>query len=393
MVAKLLHPADVGAFGLALAVTTPVIFFANLNLRAVVSTDINQKHGFADYLVVRVIALMIAAVAVVVSTVMMGPTPERIAIFSAVFVSKAFDSLSDLSYGELQRNHRLTRIGWSRLYQGFSQLVCFGIAVYYTRDLRVGLAVLAGLSAAVTLLYDFPGTLGRQIASNDGKPVVEKDAFRRVFLPILAISWPLGIVYFLDQIVINVPRYVLDGKHGADAVGYYSALAYFLVAGSTIVSGVTEASRSRLAAAWISNRPSFWSLLKRVSLTSAVVGAALTFGALVAGRPLLNLVYSKAYAEYTPSLIVLMFSGLFWFIATSGSAGLTAALRFKTQIPIYVFSVMVTLAAAYLLIPGQGVMGASLSLLAGMVARVIATGFAGTMIIKAEARALAATSS
>src|SRR5271157_5932336 len=50
VLAKLGSPEMVGQFALGLAVTTPIIMFANLQLRGVQATDARREYRFGHYL-------------------------------------------------------------------------------------------------------------------------------------------------------------------------------------------------------------------------------------------------------------------------------------------------------------------------------------------------------
>ncbi len=50
-------PEAVGRFALGLAITTPIILFANLQLRAIQATDVRSEYLFRDYLGLRVLML------------------------------------------------------------------------------------------------------------------------------------------------------------------------------------------------------------------------------------------------------------------------------------------------------------------------------------------------
>ncbi len=52
-------PEVVGRFGLALAVTTPVFALLNLNLRALLATDVNNAYNFETYLGLRMATIAV----------------------------------------------------------------------------------------------------------------------------------------------------------------------------------------------------------------------------------------------------------------------------------------------------------------------------------------------
>ena len=57
---KLGSPEAVGRYALATAVATPLMLFANLQLRPIMATDNDGRFEFRDYLALRLICLPIA---------------------------------------------------------------------------------------------------------------------------------------------------------------------------------------------------------------------------------------------------------------------------------------------------------------------------------------------
>src|SRR5438270_6565675 len=64
LLAKLGSSEMLGQYALAIALTAPVVMFSHLNLRAVIATDVAQKHPFQDYLAVRLIATTFSLVSI-----------------------------------------------------------------------------------------------------------------------------------------------------------------------------------------------------------------------------------------------------------------------------------------------------------------------------------------
>ena len=60
ILAKLGSAEMVGQFALGLAITAPIIMFADLNLRHVQATDAQEEYHFRDYLGLRLITTSLA---------------------------------------------------------------------------------------------------------------------------------------------------------------------------------------------------------------------------------------------------------------------------------------------------------------------------------------------
>mgnify|MGYP000645735256 CR=1 FL=1 len=70
ILAKLGNPMMVGQLALALAITTPVFTFSNLQLSTVQATDAKYEYLFSDYLGLRVITMALALLVILGITLM-----------------------------------------------------------------------------------------------------------------------------------------------------------------------------------------------------------------------------------------------------------------------------------------------------------------------------------
>src|SRR5579875_2135561 len=64
VLAKLGTPELVGQYALGVAVTTPILMLAQLNLRSVIATDVRREHQFRDYRDLRAASLLLALAAI-----------------------------------------------------------------------------------------------------------------------------------------------------------------------------------------------------------------------------------------------------------------------------------------------------------------------------------------
>src|SRR3954471_24801543 len=102
--AKLGHPQMVGQFAFGLAITAPLFLLANLRLRTVLATDVDQSRPFTDYLLVRLLTTGAALVASIGIAFVTGNL-----VVAALGFSKSVESISDLYYGAMQRRELMDR--------------------------------------------------------------------------------------------------------------------------------------------------------------------------------------------------------------------------------------------------------------------------------------------
>ena len=93
--------------------------------------------------------------------------------------------------------------------------------------------------------------------------------------------------------------------------------------------------------------------------------------ALAFGRELLNLIYGPKFAEGAAIFPWIMGVGLVLFVQTPFDYGLTAMHQFKIQPLIFGLAAMINLAGCLMLVPGYGLLGATLGWLGAALCQLV----------------------
>jgi len=375
VLAKLGNPQMVGQFALGLAVTAPVVLFANLSLRQVQATDARRQYAFGDYLGLRLLTTALAFL-VIVGVAFVGYRPETALVVLAVGLAKSFEAVSDAFYGLLQQRERMDRIARSMMIKGVLSLAALGVTVYATGSVFWGAVGLAAAWAAVLLLYDArSGALllpGKPLPSEDSPARPRPRWDGRTLAGLAYLALPLGVVAGLISLNANVPRYLLEHHLGEREVGIFSAMAYIMVASGVVVNAVGQSASPRLARHYADGeRKAFSGLLVKLCAVGALAGAAGVTVAAVAGGPILSLLYTPEYAAYAGAFVWMMAAAGISYVASFLGFGLTAARRFRVQVPLFIGVVFTTVVACAILVPILGILGAALGVLAGMISQLI----------------------
>src|SRR4029077_18772125 len=92
--AKLGSPEKVGEYALGMAISAPIVLFANLQLRALLASDVNGQFSFGQYLASRLVSL-VAALFVVAGAAVCAQAGWRLgAIIVLVGFAQALDFVS-----------------------------------------------------------------------------------------------------------------------------------------------------------------------------------------------------------------------------------------------------------------------------------------------------------
>ncbi len=368
VLARLGSPADVGRYTLGLAVTTPVFLLLSLQLRGAQATEPpDSPYRFGHYFTLRTL-LAGLALALCAGWALLSAGPQAQAELAAVTgwlaLAKLFDGLSDVCYGHLQAGGRLTEVARSLMLRGTLSALGMAAAFALTRDVGWAAAAVAGGYLGGLLLYDLPRT--RPGTGRWWRP--EWSRLRAL----AALTWPLGVAVGLIALNASLPRYFLGREAGLEAVGLYSALSYVTVAGSMVVTALGQAATTPLARlAAQGDAPGFRALLGRLLLLGAALGAAGVLGALLLGRPLLELLYGPAYGRDVPLFALLMLGAAPGYVASFAGFGMTALREFGAQVPLFLGTTATLALACALLVPGGGLAGAAWATVIGGAAQLL----------------------
>jgi O-antigen/teichoic acid export membrane protein len=347
---------SLGQFGVALAVATPVVLVTGFALRAYQATDVVERYAFVDYLALRLVANVVAAVilaAIAAATLDAATT----AILVPLAVAKLAEATSETCYGLAQRHDRMSFVALSKMVRGGLGLAAMVAVVVWGRTVADGMWALAAVWTAFLLLVDLP--VARTI-----EPILGWS--RVTTLRNLAVDTaPLGAVSGALALTQSLPRYLLEMTHGTAAVGYYTALASVVPAVSQLGAAVGPAAAPRLGWAAVGDVARYRARVGRLVAASAITTIALTVGAVVVGRPFLVIAYGRDYAAYHGTFVLTMLAAGFGVLTTLTTFAFVAVHRLGLQLAIQCLGLAVTGLAGIVLIPALGVPGGALAVAAG----------------------------
>jgi O-antigen/teichoic acid export membrane protein len=380
VLAKLGTPEMVGQFALGLAVTAPVIMFTNLNLQVVQATDARNHYRFQDYLSLRFVTTTVALLLILGLVFVADYRLETALVILLMGLAKAFEAVSDIFYGLLQKHERMDRVAKSMILKGILSLSTLAIVVYFTNSLVWGVISLAFVWATVLFGYDtysgahiltiLPQTTDKVILLDSTKPA---SLLRPTWAPhILArLAWlalPLGLVMALISLNMNIPRYFVNGYLGEHELGIFAAIAYIMVAGQLAVTALGQSTSSRLARYYAAyDGVAFRTLLFKLLCITALLGVTGVLIALVAGEQVLMVFYGPEYAESADVFVWLMAAAGISYMSSILGYGMTAARYFQIQLPLFGFVGFISTVLCFLLVPTAGLQGAAMALLVAAV--------------------------
>jgi O-antigen/teichoic acid export membrane protein len=396
VLAKLGTPQMVGEFALALAITAPVVIGAGLSLRSIQATDAASQYCFGDYLSLRLLTTGAAGLIIVGIVWSSGYGRHTAAIILIVGLAKGFESVSDIFYGLLQQHERMDRIALSTMIKGLLSLVAVAGTVYFSGNLVLGVCSLAAVWALILIFYDIrSGATVLQATSNSehvtigflsrlARPLeLQWRPMALVRLTLLAL--PLGMVMTLVSFNANIPRYFIEHYLGTRELGIFAALAYPLAAGTTVVSALGNSATPRLARHYADgDYQAFSSLIRKLLYLGLAVGVSGVLLILLAGRPILLLLYQPEYASRVVVFLWLGIAAGIGFVASLLGYGMTAARHFRAQLPVFLAVTLVTAAGCAVLVPLHQLLGTAIAIILAAICQ--AVGSAAVIVYSLRSR-------
>lgn len=356
--------ATLGQYTYCMALISPIVLFFTMGARSALIADAAGEFSFGVYSRLRQVCLGAAAV---VLLCLLGyvfvnePRIAFVAIFIGIALERVFGGMSELVWGVYQKRERVDQLAWAQAFQGMGTAIpflillplCYGLYradQNYTDRFAVCVAAATFLGAlawgGLYLFRDRPQTLNKPDCDMRSTwPQVW-----RLFLRVL----PLGITLMMINLCDAIPRIVL--KHqpgGTEALGFFGALAYFTMAANLLLIQAGTAASNRLARYFHENYPAFVRLAMKMIVGTIVVGVITYCLAYLVGKPVLRILYSRAYSAHFAEFMILVLGQCIGLMASMLGIVVTLAGRFWVQVAIHGAVLGSAALLSFLWIPGS----------------------------------------
>ncbi|MGQ9762671.1 MAG: lipopolysaccharide biosynthesis protein [Thermogutta sp.] len=345
---------------------------SELGLRSFLVCDVRREYRFQDYYSLRFGLALVAILGLLLFGATTYGLGASLTILAIVALGRAFDSLSDICYGVLQREERMDRIGLGMILR-----YCGGtIGMSVSLALGYSLVVAASLdSLAAFLVYRF---WSRQNAKRllagfahlrktaQAMPVEEVRLVspRRLWLSLIGLSIPLGIVAIEINLATNLPRYLVDSILGRESLAVFATILQFAAAGMIFVQAMGNAFAPRLTRYYQAHR-----LRHFLMLWGRFIGMALALGMIpvvalwtAPGRTILAWMFSPRLLGDLPAIRWLTMAVCLLYLTGPLGRGVTSVLRFRSHVAIRGATLAMMLVVIPPLAKAYGLSGAAMGL-------------------------------
>jgi O-antigen/teichoic acid export membrane protein len=411
LLARVAGAETIGQLVLAFAVCNPITTLADLGLGSVLVSDAKRQHRFADYLGLRLVASLLALLAIV-GVVLSGQyAPRTAGLIVLAGLAVALESVCEIFHARLQQQERMDFVGVSLMVRAPLGLTLLSLGTWWTGDLRWGILGFSAAAIGTLLLIDMPcvlrvarsnaldpcrlvrqvkqfgqlddaagrplrllpdcpaGEEGRDLptalaaqtdppAGRAGRGFVLESARRLTALAWL--SLPLGIVATSMALTTSLPRYAISHYLNAAALGAFAVAGGLAVATGLFVGAMSQAAGPRMAHLYAAgDKTALVGLLRRLLLLVAAVGVVQVAVMALAGAPILKLLYGRQFACYANLALCLALAAAIKDLATPLTRALNSMRRFRTNMAVRVVSIALLAGLLPVLVERYGLMGAS----------------------------------
>lgn len=380
LLAKLVRPELVGQYALGLALVYPLMMFTNLQLRAVMTSRVDEDIPFGHYLSLRLEMTALALIVLLATTRILGYHRELTAVILMVGVAYGIETISDVYYARLQLRDRMAEISKSMIARALLCVLLLAAATYISRSVVLGIAGIAIARIIVLASYDVSGHtqgLDERPRSSWQSETLRPRFDLRIQSKLLRVSFPLGIVVLLGCLSSSIPSFFIKHDLGERDLGIFSTLGFMVSIGSMAVVSLGQSAFTRLARAYAKRELArFNGLLGILLVFGATIGICGMIVSKLAGREILTVLFRPEYAERADLLPWLMIAGGVLFMAQFLGFGMTAAGFYNSQVVLNILANVGLLVASYSLIARKGLLGAILALLVGAIVQLVGSAVA-----------------
>ncbi|MDF2179787.1 hypothetical protein P2G88_16165 [Aliiglaciecola sp. CAU 1673] len=351
-----------GEVVLALSILSPLFLFASFKLRTLVICDTDNEYPVEQYFHARFIANSLILLCLPLVNLLLS---EGISwqVMLIIGLYKWCDSWFELSISLRHRQQAFASASsWLLL-----RATVTGMVLVLSAFLGLPLLGMMLLWLLVTALFALAATL------KSHKVVTEelKQSFsllsaifsrQRLFgaLGLYRRYLTLSLALMCSSLFVYLPNLVIEHHLQIVDAGRFAATSYFLVAGSLLITSLSQAAQPKLRQLYTQQTfNKFWSLVAKLCMAGlflGLMGVALSW---LLGDWLLSLFYSQAMAAMHNEFIWIMAAAMIRYGYIFIGTGLNALKAFHIQTFIALAGTATVFIACLLWVPQAGTLGAA----------------------------------
>ncbi|MBC8697563.1 oligosaccharide flippase family protein [Staphylococcus pseudintermedius] len=353
LIVRLTTPNEVGSYTFAVAVSTPIMMFANmrLRLRYVVEDQWSYKSVKLTRELLNAVAFMVV---LIIATIIY---PQYFTYIILISIIKILDLESEFYYALLHKVQNFRRIGLLQIGKSINVILFFAISLLISKSVVV--ALVFQLVSQLLWLVLFELKAKKNIVQST-QPINQNK-----IKALIIIGLPLGVVQLVNAYNILIPRYAIEKFLNVSLVGIFASVSYLLTIIDLFMNAISQNIIIRIKDSFNNKRYGELEqyIFKKVPIYSAFIGLMIIIPVYFFKDAIVFIVYGQSYINYSDILLIISFSIIFNFQSWIFDTMLMAFQVYKFQLISSLVTLIVSLIASVTLINYFGIYGASFAIL------------------------------
>lgn len=377
VIARIGTQTEVGYYVTAMAICTPAILFANLQLNVDIATFHGNTVRFSEYFHLRSLLLLASIFLVLIGVAsILGRGPLLYTVFG-VLAMKLVESLSDLCGAFQLKLDNVATFAKSLSLRGLTMVSSMTLVFALTSNLVFACLAISVCWFMILVLHDLPAAW-RTIHHLESRYTQLRPEFNRFrkLARIATRTLPLGVTSLIGSIEIYLPRYIAAALLGLTEAAVLAVGITLSIGVQLIMATSIQVAIPRLAYFASSHDNQSFTLVRRKVLAfTALAGLVQTVGLYLFGHHLIQWLFGDDYVEAVSLLLPVSIASSLFALAAVESSCLRARGYYRTTLVNHVISTMISAAVISVC--------ASLNGSAGLGFGMVTAGFASMLLFTA----------
>lgn len=365
IITKHFSSRELGEVVLSLSIISPLFLLSSFKLRTLMVVDLEREFSVYQYFSARFLA----------NTLMLATVPffwllflsdVNAIIFFIIASYRWCDAWCELSYSYFHRINRFSLAASSQTIRSITAIVVLLACAVFGGSLVLSL----GLWLFVTVVF----------AANDLRRVIQLESTNAsnqpsLFATLTRVSthktsielykkyFTVSIAIVMVSLYVFIPNLVIKAIVGVEAAGQFAVISYFLVAGSVLITSLSQAASPHLSQ--LLNKglnTQFFKLVFKLCALGFLVGALGLLFTSVLGSWLLQFIYNTELSQFHRELNWIMAAAMMRYSYIFLGTAMNSFKLFNYQTQIYSFGTLSVLILCLALVPLIGTQGAAIAM-------------------------------
>ena len=338
-----------GTFSFVFTISLILYSISNYGGRLYQISDTKEEFSFNEYLTSKLYPSLISILIYIAICIIYKFDMSTIIIGFVLLLLRIIETVSDVIYGSLQKQHKLDIVGKSLTIKSILIMLSFCIVNIITKNILYSSFMLLISAIIVFIIYDLRkiGKIKYQFNFN-----------------IYNTSFFIFIFGFITLLTINMPRFITEYTLNESELGYLGILLMIPTVMALVCQFLLQPQLVTLSNYY--NNLEISKLKKcyvKINLSIIVFSVVCIIGALLLGDWILSILYGIPFDKYVFGICILILTGTFNGISTVYSSILTIMRKTKIQLVPFTTSLLLSPIVVLILSNFYGLYGVFYSLL------------------------------